>query len=161
MPLLVSNPMLQITSTVPTLFDVVIHLLLLLGVVLLFCTTLFVVSEITIPENTYTHCEKLNKVVAIEWGVLVGYTILLLLGSYFWFALGLLPLSFWHVLRHVQNGAVFTPAEIHRPKFRDNNTTFYSVKLALYSALFLMMTFNTGVTIVDYSNYQFNIPNWF
>lgn len=126
-----------------------VHLLLIVGIVWVFCCALYVVSEITIPENTIDFCRRINKVIFYEWVSALVYSIILIPTNYFWFGIVLFQVSCWHVIQHVKEGAPFSPQEAHKKSFRDKKITFYTCKIVGYTIIFLTLIFNGAMILIN------------
>jgi hypothetical protein len=49
------------------LIRILIDTMILMIVILGFCSALFLVTEIQTPDNTFEYCKKLNHIARIEW----------------------------------------------------------------------------------------------
>lgn len=126
-----------------------VQFMLISGIVWVFCATLYVVSEMTIPDNTLDFCRRLNQAILIEWLSQLCLSLGLVLGGYLWFGIILLQVGCWHAIKHFQDGDPVSPQDAHKTKFRDAKTRFYTVKLIGYGFIFLALAFHMGVMMVD------------
>lgn len=56
---------------------------LLVLVVICFCATLYLVTEIRVPDNTFQFCDKLNNIALIEWATQLSLGICFIVCRYF------------------------------------------------------------------------------
>jgi hypothetical protein len=127
-----------------------VQLVLITGIVWVFCATLYVVSEITtVPDNAVDFCRRLNQAIMIEWLSQICMALGLVVGGYLWFGIFMFQVGCWHAVKHLQVGDPLTPSEVTKPKLRDSKTRFYTFKLVGYGFIFVTLAFHTGVLMID------------
>lgn len=135
----------------PHLFRITIDLLILALVVMCFCSALYLVTEIRVPESTFEQCKKLNEIAHLEWvfNLTLGFSFVVC--RYFFCGFLTFPIGMWHLFKYTQRGnEIFHPIEIHRKNVRDKHITFYTAKLTFYTILFLTVMIYVGFGVLDY-----------
>jgi hypothetical protein len=126
------------------------QIVLITGIVWVFCATVYVVSEMTtISDSSAAFCRRLNQAIMIEWLSQILMALCLVVGGYLWFGIFMFQVGCWHAVKHLQVGDPLTPCEITKPKLRDSKTRFYTIKLVGYGFIFVSLAFHTGVLMID------------
>jgi len=135
----------------PHLFRISIDLLILALVVLCFCSSLYLVTEIRVPESTFEQCKKLNEIAHLEWSFNLALGFAFIVCRYFFCGFLTFPMGMWHLFKYSQHGTeIFQPLEIHRKNIRDRHITFYTAKLTFYTILFLTVMIYVAFGVLDY-----------
>jgi hypothetical protein len=85
----------------PHLFRITIDLLILALVVMCFCSALYLVTEIRVPESTFEQCKKLNEIAHLEWvfNLTLGFSFVVC--RYFFCGFLTFPIGMWHLFKYL------------------------------------------------------------
>lgn len=141
-----------LTFLSPDLLRIYIDIAILILVILCFCSALYLVTEIRVPESTIEQCRKLNEIAHLEWIFNFALGVALILSRYFLCGFLAFPLGVYHFFKWTQRGnTIFQPIEIHRKASRDKHINFYSAKLIFYTILFLTVMIYVAFGVLDYA----------
>lgn len=140
-----------LTLTSPDLVRIFVDTCILVLTILCFCSALYLVTEIRIPDSTIEQCRKLNEIAHLEWIFNLSLGIAFIFCRYFVCGFLTFPVGVYHFVRFFQHGNdVFDPISIHRKNSRERQAQYYGAKLVFYTIIFLTVMVYLGFGILDY-----------
>lgn len=76
-----------------------IYVILITCVVWLFCSALYLATEVTQPVKTFEYCRKMNQIVIVEWVSQAICAFIFIALGYVWFGVISVPVVIWHCVR--------------------------------------------------------------